>query len=438
MIGSASRHPSLSRCPGFRGKSMRRASNRSRRRPLLSDSRPSSTSRIGLRRELTKKTVTLLHRPTGSRAILPAMSPDLEPIPLRPDRDATRRAGLAIFTRAATAHVLAAERRDSPKQNPIEVAARMWPKDTKVGLVVKAAVDPTSTSDAPALTQTLTEYVIAALAAVSAGSILLDKTLQLKFNRYETISVPSFIADAGLVGFVRERAPIPVRMLLASSLKLEPNKFATLTILSNEVCNASAGNAQKMVGDALVQSVGLALDVALFDSNPAIADERPAGLRNGVAASTASAASDPTAAMIADIKTLTRVVAAVSRTEPIVLLAEPARARTMPLDAIGLALNSSFVILPTNGIAADDLIAVAPPAIVSATGTTPQISESTESLIHMDDMPTNISTDGTPPLVAATSQSLFQTDMLGLRVRWPVTWAKRDPRAVAWLTTTAW
>ena len=62
--------------------------------------------------------------------------------------------------------------------------------------------------------------------------------------------------------------------------------------------------------------------------------------------------------MIADIETLIAVVAAISGTEPIVLIAAPARAKTMPLRALALALNSSsFIVLPSAALAPGDLIA---------------------------------------------------------------------------------
>ena len=46
----------------------------------------------------------------------------------------------------------------------------------------------------------------------------------------------------------------------------------------------------------------------------------------------------------------------------------------------------------------------------------------------------------TAPQPAGTmgpSRSLFQTDSLALKMRWPVSWALRDPRGFAWLTP-AW
>jgi hypothetical protein len=72
-------------------------------------------------------------------------------------------------------------------------------------------------------------------------------------------------------------------------------------------------------------------------------------LRFGVAPENASSASDPLAAMLADIRALTKVVAPVSGNEPIVLVASAARAKTTPLDKrIDL---SSFLILPSNALA---------------------------------------------------------------------------------------
>jgi hypothetical protein len=34
-------------------------------------------------------------------------------------------------------------------------------------------------------------------------------------------------------------------------------------------------------------------------------------------------------------------------------------------------------------------------------------------------------------------RSVWQTDSVAVKVRWPVSWALRDPRGVAWLTP-AW
>jgi hypothetical protein len=145
---------------------------------------------------------------------------------------------------------------------------------------------------------------------------------------------------------------------------------------------------------------------------------------------------DPIAAMLDDIKTLTKVVAPISGNEPIVLVASAARAKTMPLDKrIDL---SSFVILPSNAVAENDLIAIAPRAIASASDSVPVTEVSFEALLHLDTDPQNIGTPGTPPVVAAPSQTIYQGENIALKTRMMASWAKRDPRAVSWMTVTNW
>src|SRR5262249_15063153 len=85
-------------------------------------------------------------------------------------------------------------------------------------------------------------------------------------------------------------APIPVHNLVSGSVALVPRKLATIVTLTAEMLASS--NAEAFVTAALTQSVGLALDAALFDSAAASAI-RPAGLRYNIAARTASTATDP-------------------------------------------------------------------------------------------------------------------------------------------------
>jgi hypothetical protein len=68
---------------------------------------------------------------------------------------------------------------------------------------------------------------------------------------------------------------------------LEPRKLAVIVALAAEMLTGS--NAEALVTDALTRATGLAIDAALFDFEAA--DEvRAAGLRHGIAASTASTA----------------------------------------------------------------------------------------------------------------------------------------------------
>jgi HK97 family phage major capsid protein len=84
--------------------------------------------------------------------------------------------------------------------------------------------------------------------------------------------VPAIEATANAAGFVAEGAPIPVRDLATKSSALTPRKIAVITALSREMIESS--NAEALVTNALIRSVGLALDGALLDSAPAMRSGR--------------------------------------------------------------------------------------------------------------------------------------------------------------------
>jgi hypothetical protein len=212
---------------------------------------------------------------------------------------------------------------------------------------------------------------------------------------------------------------------------LTPDKLAVICVLSSEMIQGS--NAENLVRDALSRSAALALDTALLDAD-ASTTARPAGLRYGISALTASALTDRTEAMLADIATLAGAVAPVAGNAPIVLVANPVRAMMLRLRA---PRELPVSVLASSAVAAGDLIAVAPPALVSAVGP-PQILASRETTLHMHDAPTAISTAGSPNVVSAPVRSLWQTDCVALRLLLVASWGLRDPRGLAWLTATAW
>ena len=99
----------------------------------------------------------------------------------------------------------------------------------------------------------------------------------------------------------------------------------------------------------------------------------------------------------------------------------------------------STTVLASSALAPADLIAVAPGAIASATDSVPQISAARETVLHMADPASMIATVGTPGnIMSAPTSNLFQIDCIALRLKMSASWMKRDPRAVAWLSTTAW
>ena len=152
-----------------------------------------------------------------------------------------------------------------------------------------------------------------------------------------------------------------------------------IVALSAEMIAGS--NAEPLVTDALTRSVGLAIDAALFD-DVAGDDVRPAGLRYGIAASTASAITDPDQALTEDLSTLAGMVSAIGG--PITIVASPERAIAISLRA---KRELPFPVLGSHAVASEDVIAIATQGLASATDPIPEISSSRMGTVHMDTAP---------------------------------------------------
>jgi hypothetical protein len=353
------------------------------------------------------------------------MERPLTPIPLKFDRDASRRARLTSLYRAIACSARAAF---DKAVNAAELCKRTFPNDVDALLLLgKSAVTPLRLSDLPS---TVMADLLVALGQTSAGSTLLERGLQLSFKGHATISVPKFIADATSVGFVAEGQAIPVVQLLSHTpTQLTPHKLASIVVFTQEMLNAS--NIEAIVQDTLLRSAGLSLDTALFDSSVAT-PARPAGIKNGIAADAASTSPNLTDAMMADLTTLAKVGVLGG---PITYIASHVRANLMRLRAPQGLENVS--ILGSVGVAATDLIAVATDGLASSLGTI-EFDSKRSALIHEDTVPSAISTPGSPPVVAAPTRSVYQTDSVATKVRMTATWAVRDSRAVAWMTGVTW
>jgi hypothetical protein len=259
----------------------------------------------------------------------------------------------------------------------------------------------------------------------AAGAQLLLQSLLLLFDGNGQISAPGFVAGAGNGGFVAEGFPIPVRQFAAAAALLQPYKLASISVLTREMIESS--NAEALVGDVLMRSAAAALDVALFGSNAA-SQAGPPGLRYNIGATPPSAAPDPLQAFYEDCATLINAVSAVGGGGPYVFIGSPGRIAAMVMRFV---LQPGNVAVLSSNAAGNDLICVAPQAVVAAVNPAPQIETATAGELHMDDSPQQIVSGG---VAACTSKSMFQTESVALKMRWPMSWAVRDPRAVAWLT----
>ena len=303
-----------------------------------------------------------------------------------------------------------------------------WPNDPTAPLILRAASQPATLADNPALGHTLVADLIATIGPTGAGARLLQAGLQLVFDSAGAVYVPGLEANADKVALVREGAPIPVHGLTATGALLEPGKLAVIVALSAEIIAGS--NAEALVTDALTRATSLALDAALLD-DVAGDDVRPAGLRHGITDTTASASTDPGEAMIVDLSGLAATVSVIGG--PIMFVTAPERAAAISLRA---QRELPFPVLGSPAVAADDVIAIATQGIASATDAVPEISSSRMATVHMDDAPLPIADAAST--IAAPTRSLWQSDTIGIKLRFGASWALRDPRALAWLSTTKW
>jgi hypothetical protein len=226
---------------------------------------------------------------------------------------------------------------------------------------------------------------------------------------------------------------MPVRQLAIGGVTLAPRKFATICTFTREIFEHSIPTIESLVGFVLRDSVGAALDAALFDAVAGDAT-RPPGLRNGVTTITASTTTPLSEAMRKDVAALVGGVAGVANNGAIVLIASPPQAAALRLAA---GPNFPYEIMASSGLAAGFVMAVAANALASAVDTTPRIDVSREALVHQEDTtPLQIAPSASP--ITFPVRSLWQTDSIGLRLRLEVSWGVRVAGAVAWLSGSTW
>jgi hypothetical protein len=345
----------------------------------------------------------------------------LYPSPIVPEDVAPQRRSSPI-ARAAVAYLKNAL--DNRGKGPEGVAARLWPTDKKTEMVVRAAssvADTTTSGWASQLYGSTVQGFLESLAPTSAGARLLQQGLQLQFGE-GAIYVPSLTAASTFASFVLQAEAIPVRQALFDSVLLEPKKIATISVFSRELFMHSLPTVEGVVGDALTESVGLHLDSILLGT-AAGSTTQPAGIRNSVAAISASATTPFSEALHEDVAAVVAAVSSVSRNGPIILIGAPAQAAKLKLV---LGANSPFEILSSAALADSVLMGVAANGIVSAQDPSIRFEVKTEGTLHLSDAPVQIGVSATPNVIAAPVRDLYQTDSVGLRVILEISWARRQ------------
>jgi hypothetical protein len=309
-----------------------------------------------------------------------------------------------------------------------EHARRQWGDERTLELVLRAATAPATLAGNPALAHVAVAF-LDTLVPVSAGADLLSRGVGLNFAGAAQINVPAI--SIPVADFVGELVPIPVvQSVTSAGPTLTPHKLAVITSLTGEMIRNT--NAETLVRQVLIESTGPAIDKVLFSANAAATD-RPAGLLNGIAALTPAAPGEKAQAIVDDLQALALAVAPVASNGNIVLIGSPDAAVALRLR---LPQTVEWPVLTSAALAARTVIAVAANAIVSAIEGVPQVDATQESSFHRDTAPQDIVTAG--GVVATPVGSLYQTDSVGLRLRWPISWALRSSAGLASMSSVNW
>lgn len=321
-------------------------------------------------------------------------------------------------------------------------------------VVFRAATAPATTTTSGWASQLVTTAYAQFQELLLPASVypgLSNRGLRLAFGRNGVISIPTRSATPTIAGaFVLEGNPIPVKQGAFSAQTLTPKKLGVITTLTREISEYSNPAIEALLRNAIQEDTSVALDTILLDATAA-SSTRPAGLRNGVTVTTATAGGG-FAALVGDIKALVGALITASNgnmREPVWLM--------NPVQAIAISLTQNaggdfpfaaeinggrfqgYPVILSSTVTAGMVILLDADDFVSVEGDAPRFDVSDQAVLHMEDTtPLAIGTTGSPATVAAPARSLWQTDSMALRMVMQVNWTLRRTGTLAWTQSVSW
>lgn len=281
---------------------------------------------------------------------------------------------------------------------------------------------------------------------------LRPKGLGMSFGRAGKINIPTRSRTPTISGsFVGEGQPIPVRMGAFTSQSLTPKKLAVISTFTREMSIHSTPAIEGIIREAIQDDTTVAVDSVLLDANAATT-VRPAGLLNGVSATTATAGGGFTA-FVGDVQklsaalitnTLGNIRTPVWLMNPLEInagkfIVAPASGE-FPWKAELMAGNlNGWPIIDSGTVPAKTIVLVDAADFISVSGEGPLFSLSDQATIHEEDTtPLPLAATGTPAVVAAPQRSLWQTDSIGIRMIQDLNWLMRRSGMVVWTQAVTW
>jgi len=326
---------------------------------------------------------------------------------------------------------------------------------TKVSaeLILRAASAPamtTVTGWAAELVQQTYADLMPLLMPASILNRLSGRGLTLSFGTAGRIIIPTRSRTPTIAGsFVGEGLAIPVRQGAFTTQTVVPKKLAVISVWTREMGDHSVPAIEGLIREAIQQDTSVAIDTVLIDANAATTI-RPAGLLNGVAATTATAGGG-LAALIGDITALLGALttSTYGNVRSPVWLANPtdmlraslvsaANTGIFPFrDEIRAGTLNTVPIIDSATVPAKTLILVDAADFVVVGGEAARMELSDQATLHMEDTnPADLV--ASPSTVAAPQRSLFQTDSIALRMVLPLNWVQRRAGTIAWTSNVTW
>lgn len=356
----------------------------------------------------------------------------MDPIPLRADPWRLGEVRRKSFVRASTALFMAYK----TDARAYSIYRQNWADDSDCDKTIKAASNPTATTDYP---QIQSQRVLPMLAPDAASSKLLNLAHKLDLTGITSIRIPliGHLGRPQQVAFVTEGGVLPVVDLSTGAATLGPTKKLAVGIsLTQEVQDGSAGNAAAIIGQAIAISAEQSIDMALF-SNTAETAAAPAGLLYGVTPipSTSTPGAGLTGAA-ADVAALAQAIGnnGIS-TDGIIIITTPTLATKLRFFG---GPNFEDRIFSSAYLAAGTLIGIVPQGLAVGYDGSVKIEINNVATFHAEDTtPANIGTPGSPSTVAAPAISAWQSNLLVLKIRANVAWCIQSG-AIAVVTGCDW
>lgn len=320
--------------------------------------------------------------------------------------------------------------------------------------LTRAATAPATTTTsgwASQLVETSIQGFMDLLLPASVYPGLSSRGLRLSFGRSGVISVPTRASTPTIAGsFVLEGSPIPVRQGAFSATTYTPKKMAVISTWTREIGEHSTPAIEGLIRNAIQEDTSVALDTVLLDATAA-STTRPAGLRNGVTVTTATAGGGFDA-LVTDMKNLVGALITGSNgnlRRPVWIM-NPIQALSIsviqnaggdfPFAAeINQNRFQGYPVILSSTVTAAMVFLVDGADFVAIEGGAPRFDVSDQATLHMEDTtPLAIGTAGSPNTVAAPVRSLFQTDSVALRMIMDVNWGMQRTGTVAWTQSVTW